>query len=885
MSKNSKAETNRFVAIDANSLIHRAFHAFPATLATSDGTQVNAVYGFTSMFLKVLKDLDPKYIVCAFDLKGPTVRHTEFTEYKAHRKPTDKELVDQFPVVKDVVRAFNIPILEHKGYEADDVLGTISEYVKSGVWSSDNLELVIVTGDKDLFQLVDGVVKVWLPQGNFKNVKMYGGEDVVERMGVTPGQIVDFKALIGDASDNIPGVKGIGEKTAQQLLAEHKTLDGIYKNIDKIKPRIAEILKESEEVADLSRRLARIITDVDLDVRLEDCLMRDFNYQEVMNIFQKLEFRSLVSKIPKTINVDTGDQIGFFAKPQGNLDDIGTIADIKNKKNENFGISYFDNGSVVAGIGGKSKEYFWQSDINLRDFEKLIDIMESSDSVIFSGFEKFCKDSFALGLDLEYKKKLFNLAKNKVFDIGIAAYFLSTSKKDYSLRALAFTNTDIILPETGYYSKQYTSLSVDALFDVAKKLQERVIDLLEEEREFLKNVDMVLPLTTAEMSSHGILVDASRLEKKSEEMQKRIKTLEKGIYDVVGHEFNISSSRQLADVLFNELQLPAEKKTKTGFSTGEEVLKGLLGTHPCIEKVLEYREITKLKSTYIDPLIEYSKNSKDGRVHSTFNQLGTTTGRLSSNNPNLQNIPTRSDMGKEVRDMFVAPKGKKLVSIDYSQIELRIMASVSNDKNMIDDFSNSHDFHTATAIRLLGKKGGEVTKNDRRMAKIINFGVLYGMSAFGLSNSLGIEQSKAKEYIDAYFEKYSGVRDYMEEVLENARKDGYVKTLWGRRRYVQGIKSRNWRIRMATERETINLPIQGTAADIMRKAMVEVFEWILNNQDKADLLLQIHDELVFECNADDAKDISKGLSSVMNGVAGMKVPLEVEVEIADSLSQ
>ncbi len=884
MSKNIK-ETKRFVAIDANSLVHRAFHAFPATLATSDGVQVNAVYGFTAMFLKVLRELDPKYIVCAFDLKGPTVRHTEYVDYKAHRKPTDEELLKQFPMVKEVLKAFNVPILEHKGYEADDVLGTLSEYITTGVWSSDSLEMVIVTGDKDLLQLVGENVKVWLPQGNFRNVKMYAEAEVYERLGINPEQVVDFKALTGDPSDNIPGVKGIGEKTAGKLLEEYGSLKKIYKNLDKIKPRIAKMLQEGEESVELSRRLAQIIQDVDLNVHLEDCLMRDFSYKDVLQEFQKFEFKSLVSKIPKTINGDTGDQIGLFVGPDENIENVGKIDNIETKKAEEVGICFYESGKFCVGLKKKSIEYYWGSNPKLPQIKKLIDIMVSAKTIVTYGWEFFCRYSFREGLDIEYKKQLFSLASKKVFDIGIGAYFLSTSKKDYTLRSMAFSNTDVVFSEDGYDSKQYCKKSLDALFEIVTKLQERISDLPKEESSFISDVDIPLPLTTAEMYSKGILVDTDALEKKSRDMEKQIKSIENKIYSVVGHEFNIASSRQLADVLFNELKLPAEKKTKTGYSTGEEVLNNLRGAHPCIEKVLDYREITKLRSTYIDPLIEYSKSSEDGRVHSTFNQLGTTTGRLSSVDPNLQNIPTRSDLGKEVRGMFVAPKGRKLVSMDYSQIELRIMAHISKDRNMLEDFSNHHDFHVATAVRLLGKKPGEITKDDRRLAKTINFGVLYGMSPYGLANSLGIERDKASEYIDSYFEKYSGVKDYMDETLDFARKNGYVSTLWGRRRYVHGIKSGNWRIRSATERETINMPIQGSAADIMRKAMVEVYKWLLSNEKKVDLLIQIHDELVFECDSDYAKELGDKVSEIMCNIVKLEVPLDIEVEIGDILSQ
>jgi DNA polymerase-1 len=510
--------------------------------------------------------------------------------------------------------------------------------------------------------------------------------------------------------------------------------------------------------------------------------------------------------------------------------------------------------------------------------------IEKVDEIKFYGWQEFCRFMYNLDAGKEAFQRLFKLASDKLFDIGIGSYYLSTSQKDYSFKTLAFSNTDFVFPDDTVDSKAYVSKCIDALFVIAGKLEEKYSDLPSSILQFVREVDFPLALTTAHMNNKGILVDQKSLENKQNQLQDEIKRVEKKVFDLVGHEFNIASSRQLSDILFNELELPTGKKTKTGYSTGEGVLQSLVGAHPVIEHIFDYREITKLKSTYIDPLLEYAENSEEGRIHSKFNQLGTTTGRLSSSDPNLQNIPTRSSLGKEIKAMFVAPKGRKLVSADYSQIELRIMAHISKDRNMLDDFENGRDFHSATAVRLLGLDKDDISKDQRRIAKTINFGVLYGMSPYGLSRSLNIEVEKAKEYIDAYFEKYCGVKDYMDETLDLARKEGYVETMWGRKRYVKGVKSGNWRIRSASEREAINMPIQGTAADIMRKAMVDVYKWLLKEQD-INLLLQIHDELVLECDDRDVDRVGKKLKEIMCGVVNLKIPLDVEVTSGDNLRQ
>ncbi len=895
----------RFVAIDANSLVHRAFHAFPPSLATSDGVQVNAVYGFTSMLLKVLKDLSPKYILCAFDLKEKTFRHEEFEDYKAQRKPTDEALINQFPFVKDVLKSFNVPIVEQEGYEADDILGTLATWAREGKWQNDDLEFVIVTGDKDLLQTVGENVKVWLPRGSFKNVKMFDEDAVKELFGFGPEKVVDYKAMVGDSSDNIPGISGVGKKTATNLLRKYGSLDEIYHNLDEIEGRAHKPLAEGRESAELSRRLAQIVNDMDLDVQLEDCLMRDFNKNEVVRKFQELEFRSLVSKIPETISEKNGSetQMNIFGHTDDACrDDVKPISDISDNdlENKQVALCYFESGSI--GIGLKNDEagdiecYFSDEIENDADYREVNEIlMKSQTRVVSYGWEDLVRNIFIGGISKDEKRDLLEFSRTKIWDVGLVSYYMSTGKRDYTLEELSFSHTSIVLPDKGLDKKSAVSDCVKAVFQLGKVLEKKLEEHMETIRfgddksvrpiidHVCQEIEFPLVLTSAEMHQKGIVVDKEKLEKKDSEMEKDIKKVQDEIFDQAECEFNIDSSQQLSEVLFEKLDLPPQKKTKTGYSTDESVLKKLEGEHPIIKSILRYRELTKLRRTYVKPLLERAGESQDGRIHSTFRQTETTTGRLTSQDPNLQNIPTRSKLGKEIKGMFVAQEGKVLVAADYSQIDLRVMAHFSRDPVIVEDFRKGADFHTMTAARIFDKMQKEVTKDDRRVAKTINFGILYGMSAFGLSEALDIEREEAAEYIENYFEKHSRLKEYFEEELDFVRENGYTETLFGRRRYIAAVNSNNGIARAAAEREAINLPIQGTSADIMRLAAIRIYDWVLNSKMDVGILLQIHDEFVLECDEGDAEEVVNKLDEIMEGVIELDVPLEVAVSYAKDL--
>jgi DNA polymerase-1 len=925
VSERSNNGRNRFVAIDSNSLMHRAYHAYPPNLATSKGLQVNAVYGFTSMLLKVLEELEPKYIVCAFDLAKPTFRHKEFEDYKANRKPPDEALVKQFPIAKEVLEAFNIPILQKEGYEADDILGTLGYWTDHGKWKSKNLEQVIVTGDKDLLQMVDENTKVWLPKGSFKNVKLYDRQEVKNLFDFGPEYVVDYKAMVGDSSDNIPGVSGVGKKTATKFIKEFGHLDEIYNNLDSdfFTERQRKLMREDKESAYLSQKLANIISNLDLNLEIEDCLLKDFDYEEVVDKFRELEFRSLLKKIPEAApgnNIEEGNgQMGIFAgggqKTSSNSnrqDEESQVPDIKQIKDleisedtQKIWCLYFRENDVmlISTSNDDVESFYFQEDVKacveIRDTVKTI-ITSNLKKVVFYGWKDFCKvlfdcDYIGENGERDFETDLFNFSKEVLLDVQLAAYFLSAGTRNYSFKELAFNFGGYIFKDNDADSKKLTGKYIEALKTVEKEINEKLVQHNKQKRfieiedeslgniDGLRDVDHPLAISCRAMSDKGIKVDVDILKGLQKDFDKKTKDIEKEIFESVGHEFNVASPKQLSEVLFEELELPPQKRTKTGYSTNEKVLSSLKDLHPCVEMVLEYREVVKLNSTYVKPLLDYAENSRDGRIHSTFNQISTATGRLSSTEPNLQNIPVRTDLGKKIKEAFVAPDGKILVSADYSQIELRVMAHLSKDAKMIEDFKSGKDFHSLTAKRLLDIEEGSITKDDRRVAKTINFGVLYGQTPYGLSRQLEIDRSQAEEYINSYFEKFSGVRDYLDKTIAYARREGHLETILGRRKYFGGVNSSNNRLRAAAEREAINFPIQGTAADIMRIAMNNVYEKLINELSECSLILQIHDELVVECAKGKEDEIKTGLKRQMADSIELDVPLLVDVSSGNNL--
>ncbi len=874
--KNGK---DRFLAIDANAIVHRAFHAYPPTLQTEDGIQVNAAYGFTVMLLEALKMFEPKYVLCSFDTAKPTFRHVEFPDYKATRKPTDQSLIDQFPLVEEILQAFNIPILKKEGFEADDILGTISKYVREGKWSNENIELYILSGDRDLLQLITENVKIALPQKSFSDLVAYDRIGTKKKFGLYPEQIVDYKAMAGDASDNIPGVKGVGVKTAIELLDRYGSLNKIYENLAEVKPRYANLLMEGVEQAEMSRKLATIEQNVDLNIHLEDCLMRDFDKKEVLEVFHKYAFKSLIKKIDslkedEKSNVST--QLDIFS--------TGTIEEVKWVKEEDVEdicqdaekllIAYFDESESATG------ESF--------SFVRKVASTSKSEDYLFKDIHQIINtDCEKLIYGLEQITEQIGVPNGKLFDVSLFAHLINSEKRSYQFKDLAFDFSGSIFDEKIHPSEMKKVL--DALGEIKEReikkansieLYEYTKNSMREylgvgERFFENSLEMIeVPICKilSKMESKGIMVDTGWLEKLDGELSEEISKVTKGIYDCIGHEFNINSPKQLSDVLFKELDLPDKKKG----STRESVLVELKGTHPVIEKILEYRELSKIHTTYVIPLLEMGREDPESTIHTNYKQTGTSSGRFSSSNPNMQNIPIQGEWAEKIRKAFVARDGFKFVSMDYSQIELRILADMSKDNLLVEDFQNGIDIHRATASRILSKEVEDVTKEERSLGKTINFGILFGQTAFGLASMLGIPVDTAQKYITDYFQHYVGVEEYMRSLEKEAYKRGYVQTMFGTTRWIRGIRSKNMRMVRAAQREAINMPIQGGEADVMKLAMIKLDEEIEKNfEDDAFILLQIHDELIFEVKEERVEEFEKKAKEIMKNVVSMEVHLDV----------
>ena len=883
--KNGK---DRFLAIDANAIIHRAFHAYPPTLQTEDGIQVNAAYGFTVMLLEALDMFEPEYVLCSFDTAKPTFRHVEFQEYKATRKATDQSLIDQFPLVEEILKAFNIPIVKKEGFEADDILGTISKYVREGKWSNENIELYILSGDKDLLQLISENVKIALPQGNFKNLVAFDRIETKKKFGLYPEQIVDYKGMAGDASDNIPGVKGVGSKTAIELLDRYGTLNKIYENLGDIKPRYANLLREGIEQAEMSRKLATIDQNVHIDVKLEGCLLRDFNKSEVLEIFHKYAFRSLIKKIDKLKEDERSTvttQLDIFSSNPSEVKWTSTD-DVKNicKDAKQLVIAYIEEDESAIG----KEIFFVRKQINGSTYEDFL--LEGIDGAIECDCEKIL-------YNLEGITERVGIPNGKLFDIGIFGHLINSEKRSYLLKDLAFDYSSHILEEK-IHPSQMTKV-LDAIQEIHQSQIKKAnnIELYEYTRrslgEFLdiredffeqSNQKIEIPICKilSKMENRGILVDIDWLEKLDSELAKEILLVRKEIYDLVGHEFNVNSPKQLSDVLFNELDLPDSKRG----STRESVLDSLKGSHPVIEKILEYRELSKIHTTYVVPLLEMGRNDSENTIHTDFKQTGTSSGRLSSANPNMQNIPVQGDWAEKIRKSFVSRKGFKLLGMDYSQIELRVMADMSKDDLLIEDFQNDIDIHKATASRILGKEVEEITKQERSLGKTVNFGILFGQTAIGLANMLGIDNDTALGYIQSYFQHYVGVEEYMRSLEKEAYKMGYVQTMFGTTRWIKGIRSRNMRLVKAAQREAINMPIQGGEADVMKLAMIKLDEEIEKNfKDEAYILLQIHDELIFEVKEERLEEFEKRAKHIMGEAVSLVVHLDVSSASGDNMAE
>lgn len=901
----------KFVIVDGHALIHRAYHALPP-LTTKRGEIVNAVYGFSVILLNVIKELNPDCIAVAMDLPDKTFRHEEYDQYKANRPEAPDDLVQQFNIVREVVEAFNIPIYEKPGYEADDVIGSMAKKLTK----DSETEIFIVTGDLDELQLVDKNTRVYTMKRGFTDTMIYDEKMVHDRYGLTPNEFIDFKALKGDASDNIPGVAGIGEKTAINLIQTHGSLDGLYKNLDKVKPAVAKKLEENKETAYLSQKLSKIITDLPLDVSFEACATHKFDRNKVFELFRRLEFKSLLSKLPSD-----QDRLAFFdenvAKPKSRehfssekYRAISTEKELMNlaKNLEKAEVLAVDTETdsldeISAKLVGISLSYkegeAYYIPVNHDTGNQLpLDMIKKCLGSTFS--DRVPKVGHNIKFDYVILKNAgFNLSPI-TFDTMVAAYLLNPNARAQKLDELAFaelgiemskiddligsgknqlTLNEVPIEKATLYAAEDADLSLRLYYHLLKEMKEGGFV------ELMDKIEAPLIPVLAEMEMNGVKIDVRLLGKLSDKFAKRILELEKSIYKYASGEFNIASPAQLQKVLFEKLKLQDKveknslKKLQSGsFSTGAEELEKLRQAHPIIDLITEYRELSKLKNTYIDTLPKMV-NAKTGRIHTSFNQAIAATGRLSSSNPNLQNIPIRSEVGQDIRKSFIAEDGYSIISADYSQIELRVIAHISGDETMRQAFLSGHDIHTLTAAKVYNVPENKVTPNMRRNAKAVNFGIVYGVSPHGLTRQTELNYEQAKEFIDKYFETHPGIQKYMKQIIIDTREKGYAETIFGRRRYLPELNSANFILRGAAERMALNMPIQGTAADLIKLAMIEIFRELPRISAKSKMLLQVHDELVFEVPDKEIKKVTALIREKMENVVKLDVPVTVEIGI------
>jgi len=889
------------VLFDGNALIHRAFHAIPPLTVSKTGEMVSAVYGFALMLLKVINELKPTHYAIAFDMKGPTFRHQMFDQYKAQRPPTPDELVNQLGRVRQLVEAFHIPIFELEGYEADDVLGTLSHQA-----SQQDIDTIIVTGDADTMQLVSPRVRVLYPKPRraFSDTTLYDEAAVSQKYGVKPEQIADFKGLVGDPSDNIPGVSGIGEKTAVKLLQQFGSIEQIYDHIDEVTPpKLQALLRENEAIARQSKELATIVTQTPVSLNLDDCHISQYDRHQVTELFRELEFASLLPKLPQIETEEVATQVET-KPPQRDYHIINTtpaLDELLNRlsaaKSFAFDLETTSLDPMSAQLVGislspaRGEAYYipvghvgW-GEVEQLPLEQVIarlkPLLEDNTSAKLAHNGKY---------DMEVLAEYGIAVKNLTFDSMLAAYLLS--EKSLGLKALAFSKlaiemtpiTDLIGSGAKQISMSQVEVARAADYACADAdMTGQLAELLEVELhqqglwQLFSQVELPLVPVLVHMERNGVALDTELLRQMSHRLGEQLLKLEAEIYNSVGHQFNINSPQQLSAVLFDELKLPPARKTKGGYSTGAAVLEELRGVHPIIEFILGYRQLAKVKSTYIDALPSLI-NPKTGRVHTSFNQTRTATGRLSSSEPNLQNIPVRGELGKEVRQAFIAPPGSYLLAADYSQIDLRALAHLSQDQSLLSAFHRDEDIHTATAAQVFGVEPSEVTPDMRRVAKTVNFGVIYGMSDYGLEQATELSREEAAQFIAAYFEKYPGVKQYLESTKEQAREEGYVQTLLGRRRSIPEINSSNRQVREAAERMAINMPVQGTSADIIKVAMINLDREVDKRQLKSKMLLQVHDELIFEVPEAELEEMRQMVPEIMSTALELSVPLKVDIK-------
>ncbi len=843
------------MAVDGNSLLHRAFYALPI-LSNSSGDYTNAVYGFFSMLINALGTVKPDYIAVAFDKKGKTFRHKMYGEYKGTRKPTPDELIPQFSLLKESLEEIGIATLELEGYEADDILGVLSCLAAKKGMSS-----VLLTGDKDAFQLISDSCKVMLTRKGVSELEVFDAEKLKNEYGLTPSQIVDLKGFMGDSSDNIPGVPGIGEKTALKLLQTYKTMDGVYDKLSEIAGKMNEKLRENRELAYLSRTLALIDVNAPLEVSLSSLEFREFTANTAGKTFKKLEFVSLLKRLGSEITENEEEPQHVEQTEINDIDSLKkALSQIPDK--EYIAIDFGDD--ITFSFSG-DKEYIIKSEYSLLnvDFTREIIIKELKPYLEDRNISKLLHDAKqAIPMLKSYGIDMRGL----LFDTKLAEYAINPGSQSFELRSLRekYGVGGSAAAIANFYGIQKKKLKEDGLGFVYDKIEAPLMKVL------------------LDMEETGFRIDLAELNSYSSKLSAEIDALTAKVYELCEYSnFNINSTKQLGQVLFERLALPAGKKKKTGYSTDIEVLEKLSGKHPVIDKIIEYRRLTKLKSTYLDGLRSIA--DRNGFVHTTFMQISTVTGRISSKEPNLQNIPVRSQEGKEIRRLFLPSSNKrKLVTADYSQIELRILASISKDSVMKNAFMSGIDIHSRTASEVFGVPLGSVTEAMRRSAKAVNFGIVYGISDFGLSRNLGIPVKTAAEYIRKYLARFSGVKEYMDSIKEKAKADGYVTTLLGRRRYLPELKSKNYSVRSFGERAALNTPIQGTAADIIKLAMIEVSKRLEEGGFDSKLILQVHDELIIDTAESEVFAVGSLLKDCMENTYKLDVPLIAEVSSGDN---
>lgn len=870
--------SEKIVLIDGHSILNRAFYGLP-DLTNSEGLHTNAVYGFLNIMTRILEEEKPQYLTVAFDLHAPTFRHQKYQAYKGTRKAMPEELREQVPLMKEVLQSMGVPTVSMEGYEADDLLGTIARRSEEK-----GMDVTIVSGDRDLLQLATDKILIRVPKtrGGKTVIEDYHTAEVLETYQVTPPQIIDLKALMGDTADNIPGIPGVGEKTATKLIVEYGSIENAHEHLEEIKPNKArESLREHYDLAVLSKDLATIRVDSPVEFSWEDAKLENLYTPEAYEMFKRLDFKNLLTRFEK-VEASAAPQVEI-------LEDLGEVQNLWEKAGacERAGVSLVEGEQEVLGVGLAFEEQkAWY--IPVSGFV--------TEEYLLGMVKNFFQKELLVGTpDIKSLRKKVDITCRKgIFDLTIAAYLLNPLKSEYSYDDVAkeYLGEQFPSREEIFGSGKHIDLSMEEQEKVAQygayqayvsfAAQKPMTKALEEMgmRELFEEIEMPLAFTLDDMEKEGILVRAQELKDYGEKLQIRIQELEEKIYEQAGEIFNINSPKQLGVILFEKMGMPGGKKTKTGYSTAAEVLDKLAPEYPFVADILEYRQLTKLKSTYADGLAGYIQ--EDGRIHSSFNQTITATGRISSTEPNLQNIPVRMELGRMIRKVFVPRDGFVFLDADYSQIELRVLAHLSGDEMLIQAYREAQDIHRITASQVFHIPFEEVTPLQRRNAKAVNFGIVYGISSFGLSQDLSITRKEATEYIEKYFATYPKIKSYLDGEVEKAKKDGYVTTMFGRRRPVPELKSSNFMQRSFGERVAMNSPIQGTAADIIKIAMIRVNEALRKANLRSRLILQVHDELLIETAREELKEVSRILKEEMLGAAKLAVPLEVDMHTGEN---